>query len=235
MIVSTYDFTVAIVAIFITWSLYTQFLGKPTPFRSLAENAYIGVGMGMVTVINIWYMWTEGISPILRGEYWMLSAIILSIMMFSRITPKYNYIARVPLTIAVGTSLGLALRTQINSNFILQVKAMIIPLWVDGNLYQTISNLTNVIGGLLLITFFIYTTEQKGPLKHSSQLGEYVLYIGLGTLFAQTFMGRLSMFTGYMQQITDPQWKIPYTIGIALLVFAASIIMDRRGLLEKYG
>jgi len=233
--VSFYDLTVTIVALFCTWSLYMQFLGKPSPFRSFTENAYIGVGMGMVTVINVWYIYNEGILPIMRGEWWMLLGLFLGCLMFSRVFPKYNYLARIPLAICVGTGLGLALRTQITTSFILQVLAMVVPPIVPGNILQSIYNITNIVASLCLITFFIYTRELKGPLKYTSRLGEYALYIGLGTLFAQTFMGRLSMFTGYMQQITDPAWKIPYTFAIALIVFAATILMDRYGLLDKYG
>lgn len=235
MTVSFFDFTVAIVGIFCTWSLYTQFFAKPTPFRSFVSNAYIGIGMGMVTVINIWFIYNNGILPMIRGEWWMVIGVVLAALMMSRVNRKYSYIARLPLAISVGTGLGLGLRTQITTSFIKQVLAMVVPPIVPGDIIQSIYNTTNLIAALCLITFFIYTRELKGPLSYTSRLGAAFLYIGLGTIFAQTFMGRLSMFTGYMQDIMTPEWKIPYALGIAAIIFVATLIMDRLGILEKYG
>ena len=235
MTVSLYEFTATIVGIFCTWGLYTQFFAKPTPFRSFASNAYIGIGMGMVTVINIWFIYNNGILPMMRGEWWMAIGIALAALMISRINRKYSYLARLPIAITVGTGLGLGLRTQITTSFIYQVLAMVVPPIVPGDITQSIYNSTNIIVALCLIMFFVYTRELKGPLSHTTRLGAAFLYIGLGTIFAQTFMGRLSMFTGYMQQIMTPEWKIPYALGIAVIVFGATIVMDRYGLLDKYG
>jgi hypothetical protein len=37
-----------------------------------------------------------------------------------------------------------------------------------------------------------------------------------------------------MQSILDPAWKIPYTLGMLVIIFAGVLILDRYGLLEKY-
>jgi hypothetical protein len=85
-----------------------------------------------------------------------------------------------------------------------------------------------------MLSFFLYTVEQKGVLKWSARLGEYLMYVSFGAIFAQTFMGRLGLFVGYIQSITDPAWKIPYTLGFAVFVLAAIILMDRYGIIEKW-
>jgi hypothetical protein len=59
------------------------------------------------------------------------------------------------------------------------------------------------------------------------------MYVAFGGIFAQTFMGRLSLFVGFMQNYTVPPWKIPYLLGSLIIVFAAVIILDRAKLLEK--
>jgi hypothetical protein len=37
-----------------------------------------------------------------------------------------------------------------------------------------------------------------------------------------------------MQSITDPAWKVPYTLGFAVIILAGVVILDRYGILEKY-
>jgi biotin transporter BioY len=85
-----------------------------------------------------------------------------------------------------------------------------------------------------MLTFFLYSTEQTGILRHTAKAGEYALYIALGAVFAQTFMGRLGLFVGYMVSITDPAWKVPWTFGLFAVVLGGILIMDRYGILEKY-
>jgi len=101
-------------------------------------------------------------------------------------------------------------------------------------MYKTLANSTITISVVLMLSFFLYSTELKGPLRWSSKLGEYSLYIALGAVFAQTFMGRLGLLVGFMQSITEPAWKLPYTFGFLAIVLAGVLILDRYNLLEKY-
>jgi hypothetical protein len=160
--------------------------------------------------------------------------ILLGLLMILRLFPKYSYISRIPIAISLGANLAISLRTTIFTGFISQIQATIVPFWIPGNLYQSILNTTISISVVLMLSFFLYSTELKGPLKYTSKLGEYSLYVALGAVFAQTFMGRLGLLSGYMQSILDPAWKIPYTFGFLVIVFAGVLILDRYGLLEKY-
>ena len=234
MVVTMFDYTAAVVAIFATWSMYATLYGKPSPFRSWAENSFIGFTMGLNLVVTAWYVWNTGWLPVTRGDWFPAVGIVLGLLMVLRLFPRYSYISRLPIAISLGANLALSLRTRITTAFIRQITATIVPLLAPTGWYDSLVNTTVALCVILMLTFFLYTTEIKGSLRILPKLGEYALYISFGAIFAQTFMGRLGLFVGYMQDITTPDWKIPYALGIGVFILAGIIIMDRYGILEKY-
>lgn len=231
--VSLFDFTTGVIGIFATWCMYSTLYGKSNPLRSWAQASYVGLAMGLSLVIATWYVYNNAYIPMTHGDYIMIFGIILGLVMVLRLHPKLNIYSRLPIAIAIGAQLALSLRTTIFASFIQQITSSIQPFYT-GDFKTTLYNTTIGLSVLFMLTFFIYTYEQKGILKWSARLGEYFLYVSFGAIFAQTFMGRLGLFVGYIQQITDPSWKVPYTLGFAVLVFAAIIILDKKGISEKY-
>jgi len=233
MAIEMFEFTTTIVAIFATWSMLSALYGKANPLRSWAQTSYIGFTLG-ISLVAIWdFIYKQGIVPVMNGDWLMSLGLIGGVLMLSRLSKKYHAFARIPIAISVGTSLGLSLRSNVVSGFLAQIQAMMAPIIVDGGFMPSFYNLTTFVSSLLILTFFLYTAEVKGPLKVSSKLGEYCLYIGLGAIYAQNYMGRLGLLIGYFQTIMVP-WKVPYTIGIGILVLAIVLILDRKGILEKY-
>jgi hypothetical protein len=84
-----------------------------------------------------------------------------------------------------------------------------------------------------MLSFFLYTIEQKGSIGVSAKIGEYLMYASFGAIFAQTFMGRLSLLVGTIQNFTVPPWKEPILIACMAIVLAALIALDKSKLLEK--
>jgi hypothetical protein len=232
--VEMYEYTYTVIAILATWSMYATLYGKPSIFRSWAENSYIGFTMGLNIVVTADYVWNTGIRPLADGRILPAFGIVLGLLMVLRLVPKYSYISRIPIAISIGANLGLSLRTRIFTAFISQISSTIVPLYVAGDLYQSLVNTTISVAVVLMLTFFLYSTEQTGILRHTAKAGEYALYIALGAVFAQTFMGRLGLFVGYMVSITDPAWKVPWTFGLFAVVLGGILVMDRYGILEKY-
>ena len=231
--VTMIDYSITIVGTFLAMCMFSTLYGKSSPLYSLAEESYIGFGTGLTIVINAEYIWRTGIVNIMRGDYILILALILGLMILFRVHPKYNYVARIPIAIALGAQFGLSLRTLIFSGFTQQITATIVPLFT-GDMMTILYRWTIALSVILMMTFFFYTIELSGPLTASAKIGEYFLYIAFGAIFAQTFMGRLGLFVGFMQSYTVPPWQKPILIASMLIVLIAVIIMDRTGMLEKY-
>ena len=232
MINGLWEFSTVIVGIFISFCMYTTLYGKPNPLRSWAEFSYLGAGTGVSVVISLTYIYNTAILGIQAGDMILILSILFGLMMLFRVHPKYSYISRLPLAFTVGTGLALSLRTIIFTDFLRQINATIVKLWTNVPL-EILYRTTIAVSVITILTFFLYTMEVTGPLLWSSKLGEYIMYIGFGAIFAQTFMGRLGLFIGYMESLTTPVWKQPYTVGFALFCLAAAYYFDKSGLGEK--
>jgi hypothetical protein len=230
--IEMFEFTTAVVGIFISFAMYTTLYGKPNPLRSWAEFSYLACGTAISVVVALWYIYRTAIIPIQAGDLILIAGVILGIMMLFRLHPHYTYVSRVPLAFTVGVQLALSLRTIIFTDFLTAINATIVKLWT-GIPLDFIYRFTIAVSVLTMLTFFLYTTKITGPLHWSASLGEYLMYIGFGSIFAQTFMGRLGLFVGYMGKCTTPPWKIPYTIGSAIICFILAVIFDKTGLGEK--
>jgi len=227
-----FEFSYIIVGIFISFCMYTTLYGKPNPLRSWAEFSYLGAGTGVSVVISLTYIWNTAVLNIQAGDWILIISIIFGLMMLFRVHPEYAHISRLPLAFTVGTGLGLSLRTIIFTSFLRHINATIVKLWTGVPL-EFFYRLTIAVSVITILTFFLYTMEVTGPLLWTSKLGEYLMYIGFGAIFAQTFMGRLGLFVGYMENITTPVWKQPYTVASALICLAAAYYFDKSGLGEK--
>ena len=226
------EYSIVAVGSFLAMCMFSTLYGKGNPLYSLAEESYLGFGTGLTIVMNLTYIWKTGILNIMAEDWAPILAVILGVMIMFRIHPKYGYISRLPIAIVLGAQFGLSLRTIIFSGFIQQIQSVIQPLFSGGT--QTILyNWTIAICVIFMLTFFFYTIELKGILKTSATFGEYLLYASFGAIFAQTFMGRLGLFIGFMQSYTVPSWEKPFLVGSLLLVFGLVYAMDKTGLLEK--
>jgi len=226
------EFSGIVVGIFISFCMFTTLYGKPNPLRSFAEFSYLATGTGVSVVIGLMYIWNTAILNIQAGDWILIFSIIFGLMMIFRIHPTYSYVSRLPLAFTVGTGLALSLRTQIFTSFLIQINATIVKLWT-GVPIEFLYRVTVAVSVLTILTFFLYTMELTGPLLWTSKVGEYLMYIGFGAIFAQTFMGRLGLFVGYMESLTTPSWKTIYTLGSAAICFIAAIVFDKTGLGEK--
>jgi len=230
--IELFEYTTVVVGIFISLCMYTTLYGKPNPLRSWAEFSYLATGTGISVVVALWYIYDTAILKIQAGDPILIIGLIFGIMMLFRIHPEYSYVSRVPLAFTVGVGLALSLRTIIFTNFLRQISATMVKL-VTAVPIDFFYRFTIAISVITMLSFFLYTTELTGPLHWSARLGEYLMYIGFGGIFAQTFMGRLGLFVGYMGQCTTPEWKIPYTIASAIICFVLAIVFDKTGLGEK--
>jgi hypothetical protein len=227
------ELSIFLVGTFLAMSMLSTLYGKGNPLYSFAEESYIGFATGLTVIESLNYIYRTGIIPVLGGDYAMIIGLLLGCMMLFRLSKEHSYLSRIPVAVAIGGQLGLNLRTTIFTGFTQQISSVLVPLFgVDAK--TMLYNWTIVICIIFMLTFFFYTLEFEGALGTSAKIGEYLLYTAFGGIFAQTFMGRLGMFVGFMQSFTEPAWEKPYLVVFMLGVFALVVILDKTGLAEKY-
>lgn len=226
------EFSVVAVGAFLAMCMFSTLYGKSSPLYSLAEESYIGFATGLTIVVNVLYIYRTGILGIQAGDYILIIGVILGILITARVYPKFAYLSRIPIAITLGSGLGLSLRTTIFTGFIDQIRGTVVNLFA-GDAMTMLYRWTIALCVIFTLPFFLYTIELKGPVGWTATIGEYLLYIAFGGSFAQTFMGRLGLFVGFMQYYTVPPWKAPILIASMIIVLATILILDRTKMLEK--
>lgn len=224
---------IMVLATVITFGLYSILTGVDNPFYAFAEYSFIGAAIGLLTIMALTYLQKRVFSPILGGETGLIIALLLGLMVLTRVSPKYSWIARIPITIGISIGVGISTRTLIFTNVISQIKATILPLWGIPP-FQAVTNLLILVFMISTLFFFLYTIEASEKVKPVYNLGKYVLYAGFGALYAQTFMGRIGLFLGRMETMLFPETQFYTTIIIIIIIlFSIDYLHRKPELLKK--
>ncbi len=129
---------VVIAGVVMTIAMFS-FLYKDNPFFRIAENLFVGVGLGISLNVE-WYNFFKPhvydilVAPMFdptvdvqRPELWRLVPIALGILIVLRISRNYGWLSRYPLAMLVGFWSGFAIQPAIHSNILKHVGATIVP------------------------------------------------------------------------------------------------------------
>jgi hypothetical protein len=152
-------------------------------------------------------------------------SIILGLMMLLRVSRSTVHIARIPITLATGAGIAVGTRATLFSGIVNQVRATILPIFSVTDTWTLIYNLTVILCVLFVFTYYFYTMEMKGPLKAANSVGKYILYLAFGVLFSQTYMGRLGLLLGHLENYLTPYWPDFYLTVIIVAVMIVSTYM----------
>jgi len=214
-----------------TLMVYSFFYKENKAFR-FAEHVFIGLAVAHGTVISGKYVWDKALTPLItKGEAFWILPILIGLLFCFFFSKKYFWVYRIPVSMVVGTGTGLAIAGLMRTQFIDQIVATItVPdpkaAWHSGA--HPINALLIAIGVIGTLFFFIFTTEQKGPLLVASHMGRWTMMVAFGAAFGFTVMARMSLIIGRMQFLLDPKGVAWYLIPIAILIVAAAAVMERR-------
>ena len=179
----------------LTLALYS-FLYKENAIYRAAEHLFVGVSAG--------YWLSQGYDNILRtgwdpmvqgGKWWLFVPFVLGIMLYARFFKGIAWMMRWPLSMLVGTGIGLVLRGSIISEFAKQIGATMLPL-------NHINNFIIIFGTVgVLIHFYFSRTSNSPPLMIAARFGRYLMMVTFGAAFGNTVQGRISLFIARLQYL----------------------------------
>ncbi|MEW5795349.1 MAG: hypothetical protein AB1772_03215 [Candidatus Zixiibacteriota bacterium] len=213
-----------------------SFMYRDNPYYKFAEHLFVGISAAYWMCVGFWSTIvgnlvpriSEGLSDFFKVPYsgggldfdlfflpyrvFYLIPIILGILLLMRLIPKTGWISRWPLAFIVGTFAGLNLIRYLQSDFIIQISATFVPLFVewqgfgdfvsrlslaaDGQFIAMLSNLVIFLGVFCGLVYFFFSKEHTGWFGGASRLGIWILMITFGASFGYTVMGRISLLVG---------------------------------------
>jgi len=189
------------IAALLTLGIFS-FLYKDNPFYKFCESLFVGVSAGYWFVTTFWQVFMPKLADnLVAGRFYYIIGAIFGVLMLLRLFPKIGWLSRWALALVVGTTAGLYFTRYLVSNGMVQVQNTIIPLYVKGNLTQTIGNLVIVIGTFSGLIYFFFSKEHKGAFGGLAKLGIWFLMLSFGASFGYTVMSRMSLLIGRMDYL----------------------------------
>ncbi len=186
-----------------------SFLYKDNVFYKLAEAVFVGTSAGYVgaRILND-VGWKKLYEPLFNpapghpSDLWLIIPLILGVMIWFKLVPRYTWLARWPMAFIVGTGVGIMIISYFQSNAIRQVGATIEPFadFADMGWAAKINAILLAVGVVSGLIYFFFSKEHKGLIFGScARIGIFFLMITFGASFGYTVMGRISLLIGRLQ------------------------------------
>lgn len=172
-----------------------SFIFAENPIYRFCEHVYVGAGAGYAIGVNIKSIVDMAYTPITKnGKFILIIPVILGIMLYARFFKSIAWVSRWSMAFLVGVGAGISIYGGINSQFVVQIRATMLPL-------NTVNNFIMVFGVLSILFYFFFSIEQRGPVKYISVLGRWVMMVTFGVSFGNVVMGRISLLLGTLQDL----------------------------------
>ncbi len=182
------------IAALLTLAIYS-FLYKDNIFYKFAEKLLVGISIGYILSVY-WHntiiakVW----NPLVHDkDFLIIIPLILGLLMFSRLIPKYAHFSRIPIAFVVGVGTGMSVPSSFE-NLFKQVQGTMPAEF-------TINNVIIIVGVISTLVYFFFSVEHKGFVGKVSRVGITFLMIAFGAAFGATIMARISLFIGRIQFI----------------------------------
>jgi len=136
-------------------------------------------------------VWT----PTIAGNYWLIIPIILGLAVFTRFTPKYNWINRYSSAFCVGIGTGIAMRGAIDASIVQQVVGTI-------SLFTAIQTPVDAFNTILfaaitvsVLLYFMFAYENKA-FGYLAKFGRAAMMLAFGAAIVTHWATRQSVLTG---------------------------------------
>ena len=189
------------IAALLTLGIFS-FLYKDNPLYKFCEHLFVGVSAGYYVVLTFFSVVKPNLlDPLFRDfagdrHFLLLIPLGLGILLFSRFFPKGDWLSRWSIALILGVYPALRITGFGQGDFVEQLHGTMLPLWVSGNLGETIGNWILIVGLLTTLIFFFFSKEHKGALGGTARLGVYFLMVSFGASYGYTVMARISLLIG---------------------------------------
>lgn len=194
------DFLATITAVFFTLTVYS-FTYRENPWSRLAEHVFVGSGVGVgIAITGAWLVgkWTAWSKyPDKAALFWI--GMLFGLLYYFYFSKRYFWLYRFPLSVSVGTGLGLAVSRLVKTDFVDQIRATAGLSWIGADPLTSFNNFLMVVSIAAILTYFIFATEIKGPARGILTYARWMMMAGFGSAYGYTVMTRMALFIGRCQ------------------------------------
>lgn len=188
-----------IVPVLLTIGIYTLLVKENRVYRFI-EHLFVGTTMGYTLVVAINTINTTGVAQVSAGNYFYLLAFVFGILIFARFFGnKYSWLNRYPVSLLVGTAIGVTFRGIPEAQFLSQLRATFIPIIGSGNLFNDFNSFVIFISFFFSTLYFTFTIVRPGNIGKIPNIGRYFLMLYFGAMYGNVIIQRAAMFIPRIQ------------------------------------
>ncbi len=169
-------------------------LVKDNPAYRLVEHIFVGASAGIAVVAGFASFKTTAWNPMVSGQPLLIVPILLGLLLYAKYAPSIGWLNRIPLSLMMGASAGVAMRGAVESQIVAQLTATMVKL-------DSINAWIIFLGSVLSLFYFFITFKTGKAGGRASLLGRYFMMAAFGAAFGNTVMGRVSAAIGRFQFI----------------------------------
>ena len=172
---------------FFTIAIFSYAFKDNLCFR-LAEQTFVAAVVGNAAVMAVNNIITLGTARIATGQLAYVLPIILGLILFMRFSKKYFWVNRYGISVLVGISTAVILRTMPKANIADQVVAAMQPL----TSLDPIVMLVGTVTSLMYFTFTFKRVHESKVFSIPMKVGRYMMMAAFGAAFGATVMSRMN-------------------------------------------
>ncbi len=178
-----------VVAVILTLMVYSYLIGD-NPLYRLAQNIFVGVSVGYITLVVIYNVIMPFVGRTLQDRLWLdrvlpLLALLLGLLLWFKVARPRNVFSNAVLAIIVTTAAALGLGGTLVGTLLPQMQATMLPL--SGDLYTIVGNIVIIGGVIVSLGYFYFTAKPDGTRTatagYVATAGRWFMMVAFGTLF----------------------------------------------------
>lgn len=178
-----------------------SFLYKENPAYRVAEHVFVGGTAGHAIGLGFGNIHRYGWIPLVEnGQISLLIALFLGIALYFRFFPKIAWLSRWSIAFLVGVGTGQSIYTSIRTQIINQTIGSF-TVFPGATPIQTINAIIGFFGVLAVLTYFLFSIPQNGPIKGISKAGRWLMMVTFGVSFGNVVAGRISVLLGELTKL----------------------------------
>ena len=179
-------------------------LWKDNVYFRVTTRIVVGYYMMYLMVYYIYFADIRAWVPLVtQGQWWWAIAIILGIMMYTRITRNYAWIAKYPLGIGLGAGVGTVAVTTLRAQILDQLTYTVSGLFTATSAYDLFNAIVILVGVSSVISYFFFTHEQKGVLGYTAAIGRAFIMASVAVIWAGDYMWAMAICAGVLSYLLN--------------------------------
>lgn len=178
-----------------------SYLFKENIFSKTATTITIAISTMHAFMYNTKNAYDMAVRPIIEGDFLYIIPIVLGLLLFTRLSSKYSWLASYSYSVSLGLGTGATLSTLFSSNVAKLIVNTANQPFIGTSLFEQASGLLLFIGVLLAITYWVFTREATGIFGMGVRIGRWFLMISIGLLYAEDVVWSQSLFVAAMEMV----------------------------------